>query len=281
MEATMASLLKHELVSRWRVILGWGIGLALFGAMYTVIYPEMAQEITGLADLSVYEAMGMYMATFEGFLASTAVLFIPVILGVYAVLAATKSLGGEEDEGTLELLITTRVKRFQLASMKALALSVTLVLILVIAAAGNAAVFATLEVETEVTPGRLFWTILSAVPIMLAFTMVGLFLGAFMPNRRGAAALATVVFIFSYFSEGLSGMVDSLGFLEPLSLFSYFDTSAEVFAGGVRGADVAVLLGVAAVFYALTLLAFQRRNVMVGAWAWQRGRRGSVAGGGT
>ena len=269
----MGSLLKHELLSRWRVILGWGVGLALFGAMYTLIYPEMADQISSLADLSVYEAMGMSMATFEGYLASTSVLFIPVILGVYAVLNATKSLGGEEESGTLELLVTTRLKRFQIVTVKAVALVVMLFLILAIASGANAAIFAAIEIETEVTAGQLFWAVLSALPLLVAFTMIGLFLGAFMPSRRGAAAVATVVFIFSYFSEGLAGLVDSLRVLEPLSLFTYFDSSAGVFSQGVKASDLAVLLGVVVVFFGLTLLSFQRRNIMVGAWPWQRGRR--------
>lgn len=31
----MLSLLKHELFSRWGAVLGWGIGLALYGVMMT------------------------------------------------------------------------------------------------------------------------------------------------------------------------------------------------------------------------------------------------------
>ncbi len=266
----MFSLLKQELLSRWSVVLGWGIGLALFGALYAAIFPEMADQITGLADLSVYEVMGMQMATFEGFLASTSVLFTPVILGVYAILAGARTLAGEEDDGTLELLVTTPLARWHVVTMKALALGIVMFLILLICGLGNAAVLGAIDVETDVTAMDLLLVILSGWPITMAATMIGLFLGAFLPSRRIAAAAGTVVFIIGYFSEGISGMVESLRFIRHFSLFAYFDTSPTVFSEGVKAGDVFVLLGVVIVFLLLAVFSFQRRNLTVGAWPWQR-----------
>jgi ABC-2 type transport system permease protein len=70
----------------------------------------------------------------------------------------------------------------------------------------------------------------------------------------------------------MAGLVESLDPIKPLSLFTYFDSSETVFSEGVQASDVLILLGVAAVFFALALLSFQRRNVTVGAWPWQRAR---------
>jgi hypothetical protein len=67
----MLNLLKHELLSRWVAIVGWGIGLALFGSMYIFIFPEVAEQMAGLAGLSIYKAMGIEMGTFESFIASS------------------------------------------------------------------------------------------------------------------------------------------------------------------------------------------------------------------
>ena len=60
--------------------------------------------------------------------------------------------------------------------------------------------------------------------------------------------------------------------VKPLFLFHYFDTTVAVFSDGVQFSDVLVLLAVAVVFFALALVSFQRRNVTVGAWPWQRAR---------
>jgi ABC-2 type transport system permease protein len=158
--------------------------------------------------------------------------------------------------------------------MKAIALAVAAFLILAIAGVGSALALQVVKGTTEVavTPGQLFVVLLTAWPLIMAFMMMGLFLGAFLPNRRIAALVLAVIFIASYFGKNLAGMVESLEPIRPLSLFYYFDSSSAVFTEGVKASDVMVLLGAAAIFYVLALLSFQRRNVTVGAWPWQRGR---------
>jgi len=270
----MLNLLKHELQSRWGAIIGWGIGLALFGAMYIAIFPEVSEQMAALADLSIYQAMGMDLGSFEGFISSSVVLFIPIMLGIYAIITSTQTLAGEEDNGTLELILAMPLHRWQILSMKAIAIAVASFLILVIAGFGNALVLDAIKatVEVDVTPMQLFVAVLSGWPITMAFLMLGLLLGAYLPNRRSAALATTVIFIASYFGENLAGFVESLDAIKPLSLFYYFDSSATVFTEGVKAADVGLLLGVAVLFFGLALLGFQRRNVTVGAWPWQRSR---------
>lgn len=269
-EKTVLSLLKHEVVSRRHAILWWGLGLILFGVTYIAAYPSMAGGLAAmeLEDIAIYEAMGVQMSTFEGYLSSAVVQYLAIILIVYAIIAGTGTLAGEEDSGSLELLLATPIPRAQIVTAKALALAVVMLLILLIAAAGNAATLAAVEIATEVTPLDLFWAILSAWPLVMAFAMMSLFLGALLPTRRAAAMVATVVFIIAYFGKGLSGMVEALEPLQPLSLFYYFESTAALFTEGVQSGDMLVLLAVALLFFLLSVLSFQRRNVTTGAWPW-------------
>ena len=104
---TMLDLLKYELFSRWSAILGWGTGLALLGIMYIAILPEVGDQMAAIADLSLYQMMGIDMHSLAGILASSVIGIIPVILGIYAIITSTETLAGEEDSGTLELLVLT------------------------------------------------------------------------------------------------------------------------------------------------------------------------------
>ena len=270
----MLSLFRYELFSRWRAVLGWGIGLAAFASMYVGVYPEMEEELAGLAGLSIYRALGMDVGSFAGFVASAVIQIMPLILGVYVIMASTAILGGEEDDGTLELLVTMPMHRWQVVTAKAAALGVVLLLILVVLGAGTAFTLSLVArvADVNVTPMQLFTGLLSAWPMALAFSMLGLLLGATLPNRRMAVTVMSFIYIGSYVIQSITRIVDSLDFLAPLSLFTYLNTSASIFEQGVNPADVAVLLVVAAVFFGLTLLSFQRRNLTVGQWSWQRGR---------
>ena len=272
--ATMLNLLRYELFSRWTAILGWGTGLALLGIMYIAIMPEMGDQMAAIADLSIYQKMGIDLHSFAGILASSVIGIIPVILSIYAIITSTETLAGEEDSGTLELIVAMPLPRWQIVTAKALAISAATLLIVSIAGVVNALMLNAIKasIEIDVTPMQLFLATLSAWPLTLTFLMLGLFLGAYLPNRRTAALVTTVVFLTSYFGEMLTGAVQSLEVIRPLPLFYYFDSSAELFTSGVQARDLAVLLGLAALFFALALLSFQRRDITVGAWPWRRAR---------
>ena len=273
--AKMFDLLKHEIRSRRRVILGWGFGLILYGATYIMIFPErLFEQLTLLKDLSVYKLVGIQLGSFEGYMASIILVYIPLLLGIYCIIASTSTLAGDEDNGTLELIVAMPLSRGQILTVKALSLSLAVLLIMIIASFGNALILAVIKINTpiNVTPFGLFAALMSSYPLALGLIMIGLFLGAFLPSRRLSATVLTIFFIASFFLENIAGMVKSLEFLKYLSLFNYYNTTETIFSYGARLSDTIILLGVAAVFFALASIFFKRRNITVGAWPWQRGK---------
>ena len=57
---------------------------------------------------------------------------------------------------------------------------------------------------------------------------------------------------------------------EPVFLYTYLDASGQAVLEGQQTGDFLELLAVGLVAFALALLFFQRRNLTVGAWPWQR-----------
>lgn len=273
----MLRLLQQELRSRRNGIIGWAIGLSLLPAIYVAMYPQFQDSLAGMQDIldmEIYKAMGMSFGTFEDWLASTVINLVPLILGIYAVLDATGTLAGEEDNGKLELILALPIKRWQIVTVKAIAHGIALFLILLIVGIVTTIVFLGIEsqVETSLTAWDVFWSLLYLWPIVMAFGMISLFLGAFAPNRRIAALIATVVVIVSYFGNNLSSQILTLESIQPLFLFYYLDSTAALWENGPQASDVLILLGIGLVAFLLALFFFQRRDVTVGAWPWQRGK---------
>lgn len=276
----MVRLLAHELRSRVKGVVGWGIGLIAFGAVYISVYPQVIQSIGNIGDLPLYEALGMSFKGFESYIASVVINFLPILLGIYAIIAGTGILAGEEDDGTLELVMAQPVSRFQVVTAKAISLAVALILILLVAAIADSLIFAAVRQQSKTTlqAGRLFLVVFSAWPITLATAMMSLFFGAFFPRRRVASTVAAVVLIASYFAKSLSGTVPSLQRVRFLSLFNYFNSTVTVFTNGVRARDVIVLILTALVFYVIACISFYARNVGVGEWPWCGGPRQAWSG---
>jgi ABC-2 type transport system permease protein len=267
----------QELRSRRNGIIGWAIGLSLLPAIYVAIYPQFQDDLAGMQDileLDIYKAMGMNFGTFEDWLASTIINLVPIILAIYAVLDGTGTLAGEEDSGKLEIVVALPIPRWQIVTVKAIAHAIGLFLILLIVDIVTTFVFLTIEsdIQTTLTSWDVFWSLLYLWSIVLAFGMVSLFLGAFAPRRRIAALIATVVVIVSYFGNNLSSQVSTLETLKPFFLYNYLDATASLWVDGPQVNDVLVLLGVSLIAFLLAVVFFQRRDITVGVWPWQRGK---------
>jgi ABC-2 type transport system permease protein len=270
----MFRLLWQEILFRRNAIIGWGLALCFFPIVYVSLYPSVAEEMQSLADLEIYQAMGVSLGNFEDWIASTVILFVPLLVSIYALINGTGTLAGEEEDGRLEMVVTLPLPRWQIVTVKAVALSVALFIILLIVSLVSALVFLAIEgqVESDLAAVDMITGLLATWPITFAFAMISMFLAAFCSRRRVAALIATALVIISYFGSNLSNMVSSLEPLQPLFLHTYLDSTGSSLTVGQQASDMAVLLVVGLVAFSLALLFFQRRNITVGAWPWQRAK---------
>ena len=270
----MFRLFWQELRFRRNAIIGWGLGLCFFPIVYLGIYPQVADEMAGLADLEIYQAMGVSLGTFEDWIGSILFLFVPLLISVFAVINGTGTLAGEEEDGRLEMIVTLPLPRWQIVTAKALALSITTFLILLVVSIASAGVFLAIEsqVETDLSALDLTVKLLATWPLSFAVSMLSMFLAAFCSRRRIAALSAAVVLIISYFGSNLASSTSAIEPFEPLFLFTYLDYTGNAVIEGQQTSDILVLLAVGAAAFILAVIFFHNRKLTVGAWPWQRGK---------
>ena len=256
--------------------MGWGIGIAIFGLLIISIYPQFEGQLDAfnIDEIEFYQLIGDFgdFAQFPGFVAAEMFVFIPILLAIYAITNGTGTLAGEEDDGTLEPLMALPLHRWQLVTTKVIALGIALFAILLIGSAGELMAYVMLPSDVNlggVGASDLLVATIALWPLIMVFASLSLFLGAFMPSRRLAAAVATLILVITYFGNNLSGMVEFLEKIKWIFPFNYHNGQA-VLENGVDIGDALVLLGISLVFFLLALISFQRRNVTVGAWLWQR-----------
>lgn len=271
----MFNLLRHELLSRRTAVMWWTIGLGIFVLFVVLSYTQLA-EVLGqfnLADIPLYQAFGDFsdLTSFQGYYSAQALTYIPILLSVYGIVAAINALAGEEDEGTLELILALPLKRWQIMVAKTVAIAVAMLLILILIAIITLLGFLTLpaDVRDTVDVGRLVLATLNAWPIAFSFATLALFLGAYLPNRRLASIVVYVWLVYSYLGNNLAAIIEPLEQIQFVFPHYYFG-GGDVIADGLVASDVLVLLMLAVFYFVLALMSFQRRNVMVGAWPWQR-----------
>jgi ABC-2 type transport system permease protein len=274
----MVNLLRHELGIRRGAVIGWSIGITLLVVYVIALFPELSPMFGDMnfGEIEIYQMFGDFsdMASFPSFMSIYLFTYLPTILAIYALTNGTNTLAGEEDSGTLEIIMSLPLPRWKLLMSKMIALAVALLLILLIVAAAALGTVMVMDdkLDTQgVTNTNIVVSILSTWPLVLLFASISLFLGTVMPNRRLAAWTATVFLIISFVGNNLAAVSEPLEKIQFLFPFHYFDGKA-ILVDGAVSSDIFILLGAAAVFLGLALLAFEQRNVMVGAWPWQRAR---------
>jgi ABC-2 family transporter protein len=120
-----------------RSLLGWALAIGAVAVLYaafwpTVNTPEMQDALRNYPE-GVLEAFNYNDLTSPaGYLGSSVYgLLIPLLVAVFAIAYGTRAVAGDEEAGTLELLLAHPVSRTQLALQRFAALTTALALALV------------------------------------------------------------------------------------------------------------------------------------------------------
>ena len=270
----MFRLLVQELKFRRNTVIGWGLGLCIFPLVYIGIYPSVADEMAGFADLEIYQAMGMSVGTFGDWIGSIMIVLFPLVVAIFVIGNGTGTLAGEEEDGRLEMLVTLPLPRWQIVTAKALALAISSALIYLTVSLATWLVFLRIEsqIETELVGLDMFTAVMASWPVVFAMGMIAMFLAAFCSNRRFASMISAAILVVSYFGSNLAASTKVLEPFEPFFLFTYLDGTGKAVLEGQQTGDILVLLGIGLVSFILALIFFQIRKLTVGAWPWQQGK---------
>jgi ABC-2 type transport system permease protein len=258
---------------RWQ-ILSYGLGLAIWAFLVVLIFPEVSAQFADIELPDFYEALfGEQISDFANprvFIALEYFSWVPVVVAVYAVVASTGTLAGEESRGTADFLFAQPVSRRRFYIEKLLGWLVGAVAILLLTNLGFLVGLPLIDVGDELSLLDLVGASLLTVPLLMFFATAGLLLGAVAPSRGTAAAILTVVvvvgYIFASFAQ-LTPVTEGLRYLSPF----YYAGLTDVLTAGVDWWHQALLLGASALLGSLGLLAFERRDIGVEGWQlWRR-----------
>ncbi len=252
-----------------RGLLWWVIGLAAYAAMIVGFYPSVNQmpDINQMLEMAPKELMAAFvgeltdMTSPTGYLNSQIFFFLgPLLLIIFALGQGSAALAGEEERGTLDLLLANPVSRARVVAEKLAAL-VTMTLILAAALWAGLALGAPL-VEMEIATGRLIEATLGITLLALVFGVLAMALGALTGNRGLSVGVTSALAVGTYLVNALSAAIKDL---EPYRILSpfYYATGADPLANGLNWGHVAVLVGLILVFAAGAIVAFERRDLTV------------------
>lgn len=249
---------------RW-TMLAFCIGLALLAFFVVFIYPSVSDASGGLfsgLDDQMADALLGNLALANspaGYLNVQLIPFQPLFIAVFIIIVTSAAVAGEDDGKTLGVLLTRPVPRWRILVEKAAA--VTLATLVIIGALAAGAVIGAIIADVDISYVDLALAILMTVPFAVFLLGFGLFCSAVFSGRLVASLIATGLVVFSYMFNSSTEFVTNLETYNRFLPFYYYSWGQPLI-GSIRWDNAAVLVGAGLLFFALSLFAFNRREVM-------------------
>jgi ABC-2 type transport system permease protein len=261
-------LLRTLRGQRWTA-LGWGIGLGvliiLIGIAWQRAYPTRAaralltREVTSsLAVTQIFYGEPHHLDQLAGWQEWRGLGVYPLLLGLFAVIAATGATRGAEERGELEMVLATPIGRGRLFAEQAgglllVLLGTGLLVWLGLLYSGRAA-------GEPLDAGWAALAVLNCLAAAAFFGAVALLCAQLIGTRRGAALAAGGFMFAAHFWNNLGFAVPALRGLRGVSPMYLYAASAPL---SLRRLDLPALLGLIALAALVATLAgilFSRRD---------------------
>jgi ABC-2 type transport system permease protein len=250
-----------------RSLLTWAVAIAAVAAMYaafwpTVNTPEMQQAL-GNYPAGLLEALNYDDLTSPaGYLGSSVYgLLVPLLVAVFAIAFGTRAVAGDEEAGTLDLLLAHPVGRTRLALQRFAALAAALALVGLVLWLAMLAVAGPAELDgvsaAELAAATIQLALFGACLGGLAFAV-----GAATGRKALALGASAGVAVLTYLANGVFPQVQGLEWTRDVSPWHWY-LGGEPLKNGLQARDSLLLLAATLVLVAAGTWLFNRRDVAV------------------
>ncbi len=256
------SILSKSLRDYRVPMLAWGFGLLVFmAAVVAIATPAVVMAYISLVKILSFWGEPYAMNTLEGYITfrymETA---WPILLSIWPILAGARLVRGEEERGTMDVLLATSQTRTRLLLSKVGALAIALLVIAVLYAVGVVAGEAALG-GAHVNFVRALLAGLNLSGLSFFFGMVALLLSQLTTGRRAAAGWTSGLLIL-FVLLNMVGRVLNGAWVQYLSPVYYYNLNRPLIAGFPDQPLASLVpLGLAVLCLVGSVILFARRDI--------------------
>ncbi|MQF98628.1 MAG: hypothetical protein FI729_03760 [SAR202 cluster bacterium] len=244
----------------------WSLGISIYCSSITFLYVAMEDSIGEMAELYPAEVAKVFgidnisdIASPSGWLNAEAYsLMLPICLIIFGVFAGANSIGAEEENRTIEILLSEPLSRTSLFFQKYAVFMLNMIIMSSIICLSI--YIPNLIINMELGIYGIFSATLSVTLIAILMGTGSFSISAITGKRRLSLIIPVVVSLLSYMSNVADSLSDSFDVINRLSLFRYYDIP-EAFETGVNFPVAAIFLAVTFVILSLGCLSFNRRDL--------------------
>ena len=217
------AVMHTELRLRARTVIAAASGLIFLTAIVGSLFPSLGGSI-GKLNLSK-EVSGLIggsdFSTITGWLRTEITsIYGPLVFSGVAILAATTTIAGEEEQRILSLVLAQPVPRSRLVLAKACGIALELLALSIAIFAGM--LLAVVLAGGGISTGHLAAAALHLLLLSLGVGALALSLAAYTGRRSTAAGVAASVTLAMFLVNGIAPALHGISWLKYLTLFYYY-----------------------------------------------------------
>jgi ABC-2 type transport system permease protein len=261
-------VLERGVRDRRRGLIGWALGIAAYVVLQTSFYPSVQSSDLQKAIDSYPKELKAFFGGAQSFNFSTGSgyldvelfsLVVPALLTIAAIAFGVAAIAGEQERGTLDLLLANPVSRWRVIGEKAAAAGVTVGVLTTVVFVMLAIMNPLVDLDVDLV--RLAITCLGAGLVAYGFAALAMLAGAATGSRTVAIAVPASLFVVAYLIVGLAGLVS---WIEPLRQISplYHAGGTKPLDNGLPVVNYAMLAAWCGLTVLATGMVFVRRDLV-------------------
>lgn len=257
----MTPLLRRGLLDRRRALTVWAVSVGLTGAFFMLVWPSIDDAVGQALDSypeGLKEAFGITtLSNAEQYLnAELFSLILPFALSIFALRTVAAAIGGAQERGHLDVLLSAPVSRRGVVAATFAAIAVELVVIL--AAAWALTCLGSVVAGAGLDAGLAGAGYANVFPLAIFAAGIAMLVTGFAQRAGTVTGIASGVLVAMYVLDLLGRLSDSVEPFRWLSAFRYYGNAA------VDGIDPLAFAGLTAAGLALAAIGtvlFERHDL--------------------
>ena len=261
-------VVERALRDRRRGLIGWALGIGAYVVLQSSFFPSVQSSELQRALAHYPKELKAFFGGAQSFDFSTGrgyldvelfSLVVPALLTIAAIGFCAAAIAGEQELGTLDLLLANPLTRTRVVVEKALGAASTVGML-------TAVVFVTLVVmdslvDLQVGLANLAVACIGVGLVAYGYGALALLTGAATGSRTIAIGVPAALFAAAYLIVGLAGLVS---WLEPFRVVSplYHATGTHPLDHGLPIANFAILVAWCTLTVLATIVIFERRDLV-------------------
>jgi ABC-2 type transport system permease protein len=248
-----------------RSLPGWTVAIVAVGLMYAAFWPtmrtpEMAEAFAAYPQDVLAAFNSADLATPQGYLGGAVYgLLVPLLVAIFAISWGARGIAGDEEAGTLDLVLAHPTSRRSLALQRFGALALGVVVVGAVLFAAMLALRGPFQLD-EVAVSGLGAIHLHLVLFGAFFGALAFAVGAATGSRATALGTSAVVAVLGYLANSVFPQVEALAWTRDISPFHWY-LGGDPLTAGVQPAGAATLAVATVLLVAAGTVRFARRDL--------------------